>query len=433
MDPVVNSRRARNGVAALAAAAALVIFVPGAATAAPVVSQASGRLLEVELLDSSIAAILDLAAAEAVNPDGSSPNVISNVPLDATALSILNLQIAPGINLFGDNGIIRLGAVGQYAEARADSSSVAFAGTVSAAPSLLGIGVSPDGSNLGTPGAGDSASIVVGTGTLLGGLDLVNLNIGIGAVAASAQQPAGSALPSGDYTIADLSIGVGGTLLSGILSTLAGPLDSILALLAPLGIVIANPITPAGTIEITLDDLLAVAGVDSLQELPEGTNLLTYLGPALVTKITSIVNGLLTSITGLLAGIPVVGPLTQGLVNGILNTVLNPLLNGLTDVLAGPIGTAVDAIAQLNVNNQTTNPDGSFTQNALTIGLGINGSLAEVRLANATVGPNAGIDGVPVANADSLLIAGGIVGLAALGTGGFFLIRRRQQLAPTAV
>jgi hypothetical protein len=78
------------------------------------------------------------------------------------------------------------------------------------------------------------------------------------------------------------------------------------------------------------------------------------------------------------------------------------------------------------VNNKTTHPDGSFTQNALTIGLGTDGAIAEIALANATVGPNAGIEGIPVANAESLLIAGGILGLGALATAIVFLSRRRS-------
>src|SRR5699024_9885969 len=67
---------------------------------------------------------------------------------------------------------------------------------------------------------------------------------------------------------------------------------------------------------------------------------------------------------------------------------LNPILDGLTGALAGPLGEAVDALAQLNVNKQTNHPDGSFTQTALEVGLLPAGSAVSVQLANATVGPN---------------------------------------------
>lgn len=419
--------RLKAGVfAALALGTAAALVVPSAASAAPVVSQGEGRLLTASLAGTPIDSLLALAGATAVNTDGG-PTVIADVPLDATALSALNIQAVPGINLFGSNGVIQLGAVGQYAEARPDGSSVAFSGTVSEAPGLLGIGTTPQGSNLGTPGASDSASIVVGTASLLGGADLVNLTVGIGAVAASAQQLSGAVAPSGDYTIADLTVGVGGTLLDGTLSSLSPIIGTLLGTVNLLtGVSIANPITPGGTIEISLDELLAAANVASLQDLPEGTNLLQYLPVALVTKVTGIVNTLLTEVSALVGTFPLVGGLLQAAID-LANSLLTPVLSGLTQTLAGPLGTAIDALAQLDVNNKTTNPDGSFTQNALTIGLGSDGALARVALANATVGPNAGIDGVPVANNESVLIAGGILGAAALIVVAVGFARRRNH------
>lgn len=422
-----NSRTLKTGTfAAIALGTAVALLVPSAASAAPVVSQGEGRLLTATLGGTPIDGLLLLAGAKAVNTDGG-PTVISDVPLDATALGALNIEIAPGILVFGDNGLIQLGAVGQYAEARPDGSSVAFSGTVSEAPGLLGIGTTPTGSNLGTPGAGDSATVSVGTTAILGGdTNLVSLDIGIGAVAASAQQPAGAVAPSGDYTIADLSVGVGGTLLDGTLTSLSPIITTLLGTVNTLtGVEIENPITPGGTIEITLDDLLAAAGVASLQELPEGTNLLTYLPAALTAKITGIVGTLLTEVSALVATFPLVGILLQAAID-LANGLLTPILADLADDLAGPLGAAIDAIAQLDVNNKTTHPDGSFTQNALTIGLGTDGAIAEIALANATVGPNAGIEGIPVANAESLLIAGGILGLGALATAIVFLSRRRS-------
>jgi len=300
---------------------------------------------------------------------------------------------------------------------------------VSSAPSLLGFDATPTGSNLGTPGAGDSASIEVGTAALLGGTDLVTLDIGIGAVAASAQQPTGAVPPSGDYTIADLSVNVGGTLLDGTLGELSPVLTTLLGTVQTLtGVEVENPVTPGGTIEITLDDLLAAGGFASLQDLPEGTNLLEYLPTALVTKLAAAVNATLTEVSALVATFPLVGVALQAAIN-VANGLITPILTDLAADLGGPLGEAIDAIAQLDVNNKTTNPDGSFTQNALTIGLGTDGAIAEIALANATVGPNAGIDGVPVANAESLLIAGGILGAAALGAVVVFASRRRNATA----
>lgn len=426
---VVRSRTLRTGAfAALAIGTAAALVLPSAASAAPVVSQGEGRLLTATLGGTPVDGLLTLAGATAVNTDGG-PTVIANVPLDATALGLLNVEVAPGVDIFGDSGFIKLGAVGQYAEARPDGSSVAFSGTVSSAPSLLGVNTTPTGSNLGTPGAGESASIDVGTAALLGGTNLVNLDIGIGAVAASAQQPTGAVPPTGDYTISDLSVNVGGTLLDGTLSELTPVLTTLLGTVQTLtGVEVENPVTPGGTIEITLDDLLAAAGVASLQDLPEGTNLLQYLPTALVAKLAAAVNATLAEVSALVASFPLVGVALQTAIN-VANGLITPILTDLATDLGGPLGDAIDAIAQLDVNNKTTNPDGSFTQNALTIGLGTDGALAEVALANATVGPNAGIDGIPVANGESLLIAGGILGAAALGAAVVFASRRRNATA----
>ena len=252
---------------------------------------------------------------------------------------------------------------------------------------------------------------------------------GIGAVAASAQQPTGAVPPSGDYTIADLSVNVGGTLLDGTLGELSPVLTTLLGTVQTLtGVEVENPVTPGGTIEITLDDLLAAGGFASLQDLPEGTNLLEYLPTALVTKLAAAVNATLTEVSALVATFPLVGVALQAAIN-VANGLITPILTDLAADLGGPLGDAIDAIAQLDVNNKTTNPDGSFTQNALTIGLGTDGAIAEIALANATVGPNAGIDGIPVANAESLLIAGGILGAAALGAVVVFASRRRNATA----
>ena len=224
-------------------------------------------------------------------------------------------------------------------------------------------------------------------------------------------------------------MGVGGTLLDGTLTELSPVLTTLLGTVQTLtGVEVENPITPGGTIEVTLDELLAEAGVASLQDLPEGTNLLQYLPEALVTKLTSVVSDTLTEVSALVATFPLVGIALQAAID-IANGLITPILADLAADLGGPLGDAIDAVAQLNVNNKTTNPDGSFTQNALTIGLGTEGSIAEIALANATVGPNAGIDGIPVANPESLLIAGGIVGAAALGAVVVLASRRRTATA----
>ena len=67
-----------------------------------------------------------------------------DVIVDAAALKLVrepgSFDVLVSTNLFGDNGIIQLGTVGQYAQARDDGSSSAFSGAVSAAPGLIGVG-----------------------------------------------------------------------------------------------------------------------------------------------------------------------------------------------------------------------------------------------------------------------------------------------------
>jgi hypothetical protein len=368
------------------------VMIPAAAHAAPVVSQAEGRLLIASILGVDSAPLLALDGATAVNATGTG-DVVADVPLDATALGLLNLQVAPGINLFGNPGIIQLGAVGQYAGANDDGSSVAFSGTVSEASGLVGVGTVTTGSNVGTPGAGDSATISVGTAELLGGLDLVGLDVSVGAVAASAQQPV-IGPPTGDYVVADLEVTVGGTLLEGTVDGLDTVIAPVLAAVnALLATDIVDPLA-AGEITVTLDDLLAAAGVADINELAPGTNLLAYLPLAVVNQLTETVDALLASLQTAVTGLGVLGLPVAGLLAGI-QPIVTGLLDGLAGTLAGPLGAAIDALLQLDVNTQTTNPDGSFTQNALTVGVGTAGALASVELASATVGPNAGLAGIP--------------------------------------
>jgi len=382
----------RRGIAALAAVVVgglVAVSIPAAAQAAPnVVSQGEGRLLTAELLNSGIDSLVSLAGASAVDPFGLG-DVTSDVPLDATALGVLNLQVN-SVNLFGAGGIIQLGAVGQYAGANDDGSSVAFSGAVSDAASLVGAGTVVTGSNVGTPGAGDSASIDVGTSQILGGADLVDLHVAIGEIAASAAETSGGA-QSGSYLLTSLDTTVGGTVLGGTIGTINTALAPVFTALSGLGVTVPNPLA-SGQLTVSLTDLLTAAGVANVNALPAGTNLLTYLPAAVTTKLTTTVTTLLAALE---TGVTSLG--LAGVAAGILLTtaeaVVNPLLTTLAATLGGPLGTAVDSLLQLDVNNQSVT-SGAFTQNALTIGIGTAGALARVRLANATVGPNAGVLGV---------------------------------------
>jgi len=374
-----------KGIAISAAAlgAAIALIVPMSASAAAPVSQGTGRLLTASIAGTPSTPLLNLAGATAVDANGTG-TVTSDVPLDATVLDALNLQAGP-TDLFGPTGIIQLGAVGQFAQARDDGSSVAFSGTVSSAPSLVGSGTTVTGSNLGTPGAGNSASIGLTTSAL-------SVNVAIGAVAASAQQPVSGAA-TGEYVLDNVGVVLGGTVLAPVATTVGGALDSALSLVNPLiGTPIANPFT-GGTITITPADLLAAAGVPDLNHLAPGTDLMSFLPAAVVAKVSSLATGVLTQLQTAAAGLdPITGALAIAAVGTLAGT-LAVTVSSVTTPLTTALGTALSALISIPVNNKTTNPDGSFTQNAITINvLGAAGApaLASVQLANATVGPNAG-------------------------------------------
>jgi hypothetical protein len=359
-------------ISAVALGAALTLVVPMGANAAAPVSQAEGRFLTATLAGNPITDIANLAGAKAT--DTGAGTQTSDIPLDATLLNTINVGTPP-ISLLGPNSIVQLGALAQYAQARDDGSSVAFSGAVSSANSLIGLGTVTAGPAFGNPGAGNSASIGVGDPTA----DALSLNVTVGALAASAQE-AVDGTQTGGYDVAGLGVVVGGSALNTVLTpTLSTTIGGLITTLdGLLGTTITNPIAN-GTVTISLADLLAAAGVASLNDLPAGTDLLQYVPAAVVSVLTNLLTSLTTASTNPLAAT----------VLGLLTPVIASL-NGLLTGLATTLNPLVAALAQLTVNNQTHNADGSFTETALKLGLGPVSptQLATVSLANATVGPN---------------------------------------------
>lgn len=405
------------GLMGVSVGLAVTLLAPSAASAAPVVSQGSGRLVQTSLLSSTVLdTVATLRGAAAVNADATG-DVVVNTPLDATAVAQLVQLQAGASNLFGTNGIIQLGAVGQYGRAADDGSSAAFSGAVSQAASLIGAGTTVNGGDVGSPTAGSNAQITVGTSA-----SAVSLNVALTGLAASAQQTA-DGTQTGRYTLTDGSVVTGGTVLAPTLNGLRTPLATVLAVANTLGVTVANPIAADGTVRVTLQQLLDAAGVTSVNDLPANTNLLNYVPQAVTTQVTTAVNATLTELATRAAALPVTG----GTLNAAITTArtaLTPLLSGLGTTLSTNLAPAISTAAQLNVNRQSTGADGAFTQTALRVGVGPNGSIAAVDLASATVGPNAGIAAVPVVNPASASIAGGTLVLAALAA---LLVQRRRR------
>ncbi|WP_295774794.1 choice-of-anchor G family protein [uncultured Microbacterium sp.] len=416
------------GVAGAVAVVATLAFPASAAHAADVVSQGTGRLITTSLLGTNILdTVAALRGAVAVNPDASG-DVTVDQPLDATALAgLLGLQ-AGSTNLFGNNGIIQLGAVGQYAQARDDGSSSAFSGAVSAAPSLIGVGtVTP--SSVGSPLAGNTAQLKLGDPA-----GLVGFGAHFGTLAASAQQAA-DGTQTGQYVLADAGFDVNGTVVSGTLGLINPALNTLIALANTSGAGLTNPFA-SGTISLSLNDLLSAAGVSNVNSLPAGTDLVSYVPKAVANKITQQVQSVINSANTLAQQLKsnfltfAAGVALEAAV-ATANATIVPILNGLTNSLVAPLADALTTLVQLKVNVQSNGADGSFSQTALRVGVGPNGSLAAVDLATATVGPNAGQLAVPVAGPESLGLAAGGIGTAVLAIGAVMLLRRRRTVAGT--
>ncbi len=186
------------------------------------------------------------------------------------------------MNLFGNNGIIQLGAVGQYAVANADGSSAAFSGAVSQAPSLIGVAANQvSASNLGAP-----AATAVRRSARCADLRR-QPGRPCGALAASAQQAVDGS-QSGQYTVGALTVNVGGTTLASTLASLRSTLQPVTNALG-----VTNPISATGTVQVSLAELLAVAGVSDINQLPANTNLLQYVPAAVTAQVTRTVNQVL--------------------------------------------------------------------------------------------------------------------------------------------
>jgi len=412
---------------AVAASAAVAIGLgfagAPAAQAATTISHGNGQLLTGTLAGTDLGLIAGNGGADASFTDTSSGTSVENsTPLDLSVLSALTVG-SGNIPLLGNNGVITLGAVGQYGQAVNDGSSQAFSGTVTGAPSLVTL---PGG----LPTSGDpalpAAEIKVSTAQILGGTNLVGVDFTTQTLSAAAKETVGSA-PQGAYVVEGVGATVDGTLIQGVASALAVPLGTANAILTPLGVTVPNPLA-SGSVTITEADLLAVAGVGNINALPPGTDLVQYLPQAVANKITTIVNSTLDTAT---TQVGALSPLLQVTAVPALNTLkaaVATILNGLNTTLVAPLSSALTALLSLKVNNQTTNGDGSWTQNALNVGIGSN--LATVQLANATVGPNLDPAAIPAVNGDSLAISGGIALLLALG---WLVIRKRRVTAAAAI
>ena len=211
----------------------------GAATAAETdVTEAEGRFLTFDgALGDTVNALAELAPAYSATPSGEPENSRS---LDLELLSALEISLGDGLQLFGENPILGLGALGQFSRTDATSSY--------ASSGLLG----EEGAIAPAAGNDPSENAYLDLAPILGaaGLDglLEDARLELGAISASAAIAEGGE-PEGEYQIA------GGTLLltSPVVSNLSGSLVDVLG-------DVSDPINAlageGGVIDQTIDPLL---------------------------------------------------------------------------------------------------------------------------------------------------------------------------------
>jgi len=157
-----------------------------------------------------------------------------------------------------------------------------------------------------------------------------------------------------------------------------------------------------GAVTVDLASFLAFHGID-VNGLPANTDLTSIIDPLLgtdlVNGLTSNLNSLTTTLTSAINGttITLAGiPVSAGTLSGALAPILTALTSALSPVtstigssVVTPLLSAVDQLAQITVNAQSTS-GGTFTETALAVSVVPANPVVALRLASASVGPNAG-------------------------------------------
>lgn len=461
--------RARQGMAVTVTGVVSAGVVLGGASAAGAaakpVSQGQGFFLSGTALGTDLDDLVKLKRATAVN-DGSPATVSDLNPLSATLLNSLDVPLGP-VNLLKGNGLLTLGAVNQAAIARSNGSAIAASGAITNSGAIAVGGKNGVPASNATLDLGGLLASNLGT-SLVGGL--ADLDLEIGAIAASAKQAKGeNGTQSGDYRIAQLKLKLQSPLLAGVLGTLGlGDLQTTVndlvaslngvAGLGALGVVditgeggllnllssvdttlgTGGPVQvdlTTGTVTVDVEELLKSLGLD-LNNLPPNTEIVNLILNALDGRVVDLVidelDKLVQTITTAVAnvGVNVTAPLPpplnvavpipapiQTLIDGVLSGTLSDLLRPVTGTqssllgpgsdLLDPLFNALDDVLSLRVNVQSKS-GGKFTERALRVSVLPASDLLTVNLASATVGPGAGlVQGADEEEADGLPATGG--------------------------
>lgn len=400
-------------------AAAVVLggaFAPMAAVALETDnSEAEGRLITGSTAVVDLNAVADLAGAYSADP--SAPGAV-NHPLSLEVLNSLGIDLGDGLQLFGENGIVGLGALGQYANTAEGVVPLASAGLVNADGSIA-------------VGSGDpTENAYVDLGPLLAGAGLDALlddaRLELGAISALATHDAAGE-PVGDYQIANGTLLLTSPTLAGLSAALVGTLGQI-----------SDPINglagTGGVIDTTINPLLDPL-VETLNTLLLGVGSIDDLGVTatvdldLEAAVESVLSEPLTSDDSVLTIDLSTGTVSVDLARLVADTQggdYDGTLNGLpvnTELLDpdlvqaaldGAIGSTLDQIPALLVNVVTDALHAADVNIAITGEIdSLLGSIGTVDIQlSGTLGDFIGAEGstAPVVNTDGTTIIGLPVG-----------------------
>src|SRR5690625_1057167 len=178
-------------------------------------SEALGKFLGGQALGIDLDDIAEVHGALAENPSGEYPLVTN--PLGAEVLNALNIDLGDGIQLLGENGVIQLGAVNQYAEAQNNGDAYAASGAVSD-QGAIGVGASSDYPsdaqiNLAALLPDGSEGIIT------------DLSLELGALSSSIEQSDGESVT--DYEIAGATLNLASPAVGGIYTDLLETVDGL--------------------------------------------------------------------------------------------------------------------------------------------------------------------------------------------------------------
>src|SRR5690554_364814 len=214
-SPRRPAERWRRGIAIAAASSLAIIGTAPAVHSLPEDdAEAEGRLI-------SGGGIVNLNGIAALDPaysaDPSASGVAEN-PLSIKVLEALDIDLGDGIQLFGDNGIIGVGALAQYARTSPDEAPFASSGAVNADGTIA---FAPNDPN---------QNAFLDLAPLLGaaGLDelLSDARLELGALSASATLDE-EGEPVGDYQIADGTLLLQSPVIAGLSGTLSDALGEV--------------------------------------------------------------------------------------------------------------------------------------------------------------------------------------------------------------